>query len=116
MIRKPKLSPQFWADLAANNPLGYDLTAEDVEGWFDFVWLQYRERHYKRHQRAIISWWSRVRPEDIERARARMNEISGSAEAKRLQDLGEAFERGQKTQSNNITATEITNRLRVRRS
>jgi len=115
-VRKPNFPPQFWQDLADNNPLGFDLSADDAKAWFDFVWLQYRERHYKRHRKAIVSWWSRLRPDDIDRARARMQEIRDTAEAKRLQEQGEAFERGQKSQSDNITATEIVNRLRVRRN
>lgn len=88
MKEKPQLSPQFWQDLADNNPIGMKLSADDARAWFDYVWLSYRERRYTRHRLAIISWWSRVSEEEIEGARDRAARIAEESTLDRMEDRG----------------------------
>ena len=76
---KPVLKPAFWQHLAANNPIGMPLTEQDVRDWFDLKWITYAEHDYTRHRKAIASWWSRVREEEILQARERAERVRDEA-------------------------------------
>lgn len=85
-MEKPSLPPSFWHQLAANNPLGMTLTADDARAWFDLVWISYAQRGYRNHKRAIAAWWLNVREEEIDRARARVERISDEAETTAIEE------------------------------
>ncbi len=89
-MEKPTFSPSFWLGLAVNNPLGRtDITEEDVRDWFDFVWPVYSEhrrtRAKHRHKVRVARWWLRVKPEDIDRSRARAEALRRSAANRRFE-------------------------------
>ena len=85
-MQKPTFSPSFWQQLALHNPIGMRLTEDDARAWFDFVWLKYSTHHYKKHRRAIINWWSRVREEDILAARERVARMTSDFENAALEE------------------------------
>ena len=80
---KPTLPDAYWEELAAENPLGVSLTAQDARDWFDLVWFRYKQRGYTRHKQAIASWWARVTPGEIDRSRDRARNRAAS-EASRI--------------------------------
>lgn len=71
---KPVLSPRFLRELANENPIGMILSEEDVQAWFDLVWLRFKTYQYKRKgvRKAIIRWWSNVKESEILQARERL--------------------------------------------
>lgn len=96
---KPVLSDGFCRELAAENPLGDDITIQDVRDWFDLKWLQYRERGYSNHRRAIIRWWSNLTEAELSRARERASRLRERAEAKRMREIEEAVLRDGATEA-----------------
>jgi hypothetical protein len=94
-VDKPSFAPLFWQELAANNPLGRaDITEQDARDWFDLVWLVYKE-HYPRvrkpnHRLRIANWWIRVGDEEIDKARARGQQMRRTVEAEKLQAAASA--------------------------
>jgi len=85
MKARPKLPEGFWAALAENNPVGMPLTEQDARDWFDMVWLRYSTYGYRRHDRAIINWWSRLSRQEIESVRERAEGIRGERENAELE-------------------------------
>lgn len=74
-MEKPTLSPHLLAELAAHNPIGREIDPDVVASWFEIVWPLYRRRRYKRHDRAIAAWWSRVTLAEVRRAEERLERI-----------------------------------------
>jgi len=87
--RKPVFSPQFLTHLADNNPLGMNLSADDVQAWFDLNWVKYETYRYKNHKRAIAAWWSRVSQYDIAQARERIARLQETDEVAVMEALAE---------------------------
>lgn len=79
------LSPDFKRWLAENNPLGMTLTEADVQAWWDLKWPTYSTHGYTKHRRAIVSWWSRVREDELEAARERSRRMTDEKEATELE-------------------------------
>ena len=69
-MKKPVFKPEFYRELASENPLGLTLHWREVEAWFNYIaWPAYKTYNYKRHSVAVRRWWARVRVDDVERAR-----------------------------------------------
>jgi hypothetical protein len=85
VAEKPVMKDVFWQKLADVQPFGIELETHHVRSWFDTVWPLYSERGYTKHSRAISSWWSRVREDDIERAIERYNRIVKRESIKELE-------------------------------
>ena len=69
-LDKPVFSPEFFRELASENPFGLKLHWREVEAWFNFIaWPAYKTYNYTQHQRAIRRWWARACTMDLERAR-----------------------------------------------
>lgn len=78
MVTKPVFKPEFFQDLAENNPLGLDtLTEQDARDWFDSKWLEMREFYSRRNtgkpnwKLRAAKWWGNLREDDLCRARER---------------------------------------------
>lgn len=87
---KPVLAPDFLWDLAASNPHGLVIGPEVVQSWFEMVWPRFQTYDYRSPRgvkRAIASWWSRVRVEEIRQAQERLKTRSEEVEDRRLQSL-----------------------------
>ena len=87
-LNKPVLSPKFKRELANNNPIGMLLSEDDVQSWWDLVWLTFSTYGYTERGRrtAIIRWWSRVTEPEIERARARTERIQDETETAAIEE------------------------------
>jgi len=86
-MNKPVLSPRFKRELADNNPIGMLLTEDDVQAWFDLVWLKFSTYNYRQGRgckSAIVRWWSRVRESEIDQARTRAARIADEHEVRSL--------------------------------
>lgn len=81
------LSPSFKRELAEHNPIGMLLTEEDVQAWFDMVWLRFSTRRYRNRRRAIIAWWSRVKEHEILEARNRAERMRDEKETALLEAM-----------------------------
>ncbi len=69
-MKKPVFSPQFFSELAEENPLGVELEPEMVEAWWQYIaWPRYKTYKYRDHKRAVTRWWAGVCREDLSRAR-----------------------------------------------
>ena len=90
MMEKPVFKPDFWQLLADAQPYGIELTAEDVESWFDLKWPSYSQRQYKSHKKSVTSWWGRVREDEILQAIERRITIEDRVQIRRMEArLGE---------------------------
>ena len=83
---KPNPPREFWQKLADVQPFGIELTAEQVQSWFDTKWPTYSERGYTQHRRAIANWWNRVYEDEIHRAIERLDRIEERTKIRRLED------------------------------
>jgi hypothetical protein len=70
---KPVLSPSLLSTLAESNPLGAPVEPSVVQAWFDMVWPRFQTYRYTQRgfPRAVASWWQRIRPGELQAARAR---------------------------------------------
>ena len=84
--KKPVLDEEFWQKLADVQPFGIELEPHHVQSWFDTVWPQYSERHYKKHRKAIASWWSRCYEDDIHRAIERYDTLHDRESVQKMED------------------------------
>lgn len=84
-MKKPELPREFWQMLADVKPHGLELTPEIVESWFDLKWPEYQTRGYKKHRRAIASWWARVWESEIELAIERLDKLNERTSIERLE-------------------------------
>ncbi len=85
MSEKPVMKPEFWQMLADVRPHGRELTAADVESWFDLKWPSYSASGYRNHKKAIASWWARVWESEIDAAIERRVAIEDLDETRRLE-------------------------------
>lgn len=71
---KPVFAPEFYRELALDNPFGLTLHWREVEAWFNHIaWPAYKTYNYKRHHQTVRRWWARCRIEDLGRAREAMS-------------------------------------------
>ena len=71
---KPVFKPEFFRELAAENPFGLTLHWREAEAWFEHIcWPAYKTYNYKRHGVAVRRWWARCSMRDLERAREAMD-------------------------------------------
>lgn len=85
---RPVLSPNMTAKLAEMAPTGEIVSPAVIQSWVDLTWpvmLEYHPRGVT--SRIITSWWSRVRPDELERARRRLNALQEKAETDELLEL-----------------------------
>jgi hypothetical protein len=75
-MNKPVFNPDFYRELAAENPFGLTLHWREVEAWFDYIaWPAYKTYGYTRHHRSVRRWWARCTMYDLDRARDAMDNI-----------------------------------------
>ena len=75
-LDKPVFTPEFYRELASDNPFGLTLHWREVEAWFDFIaWPAYKTYTSTRHRQAVRRWWARCRSEDLARARNALNNV-----------------------------------------
>lgn len=75
-VIKPVFKPEFYRELAAENPFGLTLHWREVEAWFDHVaWPAYKTYNYTRHNVTVRRWWARCSMRDLERARQAMENV-----------------------------------------
>lgn len=85
MQKKPDLPDDFWQSLVDTERFGILLTIDEVKSWFDSIWPKYSSKYYKRHQRAIASWWSRAWESDIIEAQCRLKRIEDRKTVERME-------------------------------
>jgi hypothetical protein len=75
-VRKPVFKPEFYRELARDNPLGLTLHWHDAEAWFNFIaWPRYKTYNYKRHHQTVRRWWANLSMRDLDRARDAMENV-----------------------------------------
>jgi hypothetical protein len=79
------MDDEFWEALADVQPFGIEVTVDEVKSWFDTVWPHYASRHYQKHDRAIASWWSRVRERDVLEAQGRLSRMNNRDQINRME-------------------------------
>lgn len=85
MASKPQLPNDFWQALADVRPYGHELTIAEVKCWFDGIWPNYMARGYKKHRRAISSWWGRVYEDEIVKAQERCLALEDRTTVRRME-------------------------------
>lgn len=92
---RPVLSPQMAQRMADMAPTGEVVGCAVIQSWLDLTWPVMLEYHPKGiSSRIITSWWSRARPEELERARARLSRLAETAETDELLEIQEELNRG----------------------
>jgi hypothetical protein len=87
-VDKPVFAPEFYRELASDNPFGLTLHWREVEAWFNYIaWPAYKTYNYKRHHQTVRRWWARCRSEDLERARDAMSNKEMENAQKQQDDL-----------------------------
>lgn len=72
-MERPVFKPEFYRELAEENPFGLTLNWHEVEAWFNFIaWPVYKTYIYKNHKTAVRRWWARAHLRELERAREAM--------------------------------------------
>jgi len=75
-LERPIFKPEFYRELAHDNPFGLTLHWREVEAWFNFIaWPAYKTYNYSRHQQTVRRWWARTSTRDLERAREAMDNV-----------------------------------------
>jgi hypothetical protein len=75
-VDKPVFKPDFFRELARENPLGLTLHWREAEAWFNFIaWPAYKTYKYRRHSAAVRRWWANLTMKDLERAREAMENV-----------------------------------------
>lgn len=88
---RPILSPRLKQQLADQKPTGVEVDPEVVQSWVDMAWLSMLEYHPKGiTQRIIVSWWSRIRSDELERAVERLRVMRYANENADLSELQDA--------------------------
>ena len=83
-MEEPKLSPELCRTLAHYNPLGMEISEEEVRSWVFIIWPTFLEYKYKKQDRALKSWWKRISESDILQARERLRRLAEEREVKIL--------------------------------
>ena len=79
-MEEPNLSPDLCRTLAHFNPLGMEITEEEVRSWAFIIWPMFLGYGYKKPNVALTKWWSHVTERDIIQARARLQRMSEEKE------------------------------------
>ena len=75
-VERPVFSPEFYRELASENPFGLSLHWREAEAWFHHIaWPAYKTYNYKRHHQTVRRWWARCSVQDLERARDAMENV-----------------------------------------
>jgi hypothetical protein len=75
-LDKPIFKPEFYRELARDNPFGLTLHWREVESWFNHIaWPAYKTYSYKRHGQTVRRWWARASAKDLDRAREAMENV-----------------------------------------
>lgn len=75
-LDKPIFTPEFYRELAQENPLGLKLHWREAEAWFLFIaWPSYKTYNYTRHRQTVRRWWSKISMRDLERAHVAMDNM-----------------------------------------
>lgn len=74
-MNKPQFSRRFLQELAEHNPLGLVMNSDDVQAWFDWIWLRYSSYGYRKHNRTIRRWFAGVTEADMVRAWDRRDQL-----------------------------------------
>lgn len=79
-MKKPVFKPEFYRELARDNPLGLTIHWRVVEAWFNYIaWPAYKTYRYTRHQVAVRRWWARVSERDLDRTHNAMENVKMAA-------------------------------------
>jgi hypothetical protein len=75
-LERPVFKPDFYRELASENPFGLTLHWREVEAWFNHIaWPAYKTYNYTRHQQTVRRWWARSSMRDLERAREAVDNV-----------------------------------------
>lgn len=75
-MERPVFKPEFYRELALENPLGLTIHWREAEAWFNYIaWPAYKTYGYTKHHRATRRWWARVTMRDLDRARDAMENV-----------------------------------------
>ncbi len=75
-LERPVFSPEFYRELALENPFGLTLHWREAEAWFNHIaWPAYKTYNYTRHKTAVRRWWAQCSERDLERARNAMENV-----------------------------------------
>jgi hypothetical protein len=86
---KPTFKPDFYRELARDNPFGITLHWREVEAWFEYIaWPAYKTYNYKLHLKATRRWWARCSMQDLERARDAMDNVKFERAEEELKRFG----------------------------
>ncbi len=87
-MEKPVFNPEFFRELAQDNPLGMDLTPEIAEAWWHYVaWPRYKTYRYRSHRRAVTKWWASVSKADLDCAQSAIDHARDAKAARAQRDL-----------------------------
>ena len=89
-MSRPELSPALVREIAHACPHG-PVSPEVFESWLTIHWPAMQTYEKKNRKRQIAAWWARVRPDELEVARTRLQTIADQAEATRLNSLAVKF-------------------------
>lgn len=76
---RPTFAPQFWQDLARENPLGsLSISEQDARDWFELEWPGIREYYVEKYprtrkpnwRRRLVVCWANLTDDKLEKARA----------------------------------------------
>ena len=84
-MEEPDLSPELCRTLAHFNPLGMEISEEEVRSWAFIIWPTFLDYGYKNHPRALKNWWKRVTERDILQARERLHRLAQEREIQSLE-------------------------------
>lgn len=69
-MEKPVFKPEFFRELAHDNPLGLTISPEEAEAWWLYIaWPSYKTYKYVLHKKAVRRWWSYLSMKDLGRTR-----------------------------------------------
>ena len=93
-MERPVFKPEFYRELAQDNPFGLTIHWRDVEAWFNYIaWPAYKTYNYRRHGVAVRRWWARAGTRDLERAQeARENAKIEKAQVQQAELPDESLE------------------------
>lgn len=84
-MEEPNLSPSLCRTLAHFNPLGMEITEDEVRSWAFIIWPTFITYKYKKPDVALRKWWRRVTERDISQARDRLCRLAEEREIKALE-------------------------------
>lgn len=75
-MERPIFNPNFYRELASENPFGLELHWREVEAWFNHIaWPAYKTYNYRQHRKTVRRWWAHCSFLDLERARDAMDNV-----------------------------------------